>query len=306
MTEPSSPVADALTPPAAGAGSACLNCGAVLTGRWCAACGQKRDIRRLSLQHLVREVPHAVFHVDHGLVPTLKGLLLRPGQVVSEYLEGKRARYFNPLTLLVIASALCGGAWALFPFRPELFWPLVPRTGGERSWTLVGTWFKLVGATQLAWLPLMALVLFGAWRRSLLNSLMYEGRIPARWSIVLRPARADLSVLKSDPRYRLYGESIAAAAFVTAISLLITAAFAPLFALAQTPEHYRALIVVGGLAASLPALQLLRTSPRGLGSNWYDAAVNGLTFAVGTPIGFLLTLVLLAEVRSITDRFFSL
>jgi hypothetical protein len=56
--------------------------------------------------HLAHEVTHALTHADKGFLLLIKELLTRPGIVAREYLDGKRKKYFNPFTFLVITSAL--------------------------------------------------------------------------------------------------------------------------------------------------------------------------------------------------------
>lgn len=95
----------------------CLNCGTALVGPRCHVCGQPGATARLTLPHLVHEIPHSVFHVDRGLLPTLAGLALRPGRIINEYLDGKRARYFNPLTLVMIMAGLNTLLFSAFPLQ---------------------------------------------------------------------------------------------------------------------------------------------------------------------------------------------
>jgi hypothetical protein len=133
----------------------CLNCGAALSTPYCSQCGQKAATHRISLTYLLHEIPHAIFHVDRGLIPTLVGLFRRPGVVVAEYLDGKRARYFNPLTLLVLCSSLCAAMWLIFPFKPQVFWAGHVLATDARFNQFITLWFKIVGFSQLLWLPLM-------------------------------------------------------------------------------------------------------------------------------------------------------
>lgn len=95
---------------------ACANCGTVATGAYCHACGQRIGIHRLTLPHLLHEIPHAVFHVDRGFLVTIFALARHPGRTIRGYLDGHRVRYFNPLTLLMILAGLCALAYAKFDF----------------------------------------------------------------------------------------------------------------------------------------------------------------------------------------------
>jgi hypothetical protein len=56
--------------------------------------------------HLGHEFFHALTHTDKGIVFLSKEVLLRPGKVAREYNSGKRKKYFNPITFLLIVTAL--------------------------------------------------------------------------------------------------------------------------------------------------------------------------------------------------------
>ncbi len=99
---------------------ACANCGTTSVGAYCHACGQRIETHRLTLPHLLHEIPHAVFHVDRGFLVTIFALATRPGRTMNAYLDGHRVRYFNPLSLLMILAGLCALAYAKlrFDFTP--------------------------------------------------------------------------------------------------------------------------------------------------------------------------------------------
>src|SRR5688572_23676889 len=84
----------------------CQNCEVTFESKFCPDCGQKADIHRISIKHIIHDVVHAFTHADKGLLLLVKELLLRPGFVAREFVGGKRKKYFNPLSFLVIASAL--------------------------------------------------------------------------------------------------------------------------------------------------------------------------------------------------------
>ena len=84
---------------------ACPNCSTPLreTDRFCARCGQKTHQHRFNLPHIFHEFFHAFTHADKGVLMLIRDLALRPGRVLREYIvEFKRARYFNPFTLLLL------------------------------------------------------------------------------------------------------------------------------------------------------------------------------------------------------------
>jgi hypothetical protein len=84
----------------------CKNCEVSLDGKFCANCGQKADISRLTFVHVLHEFFHAFTHADKGFLLLSKRLITQPGLVAREYIEGKRKRYFNPLSFIVITSAV--------------------------------------------------------------------------------------------------------------------------------------------------------------------------------------------------------
>jgi hypothetical protein len=81
----------------------CLNCGEPLAKVYCPSCGQKASVRRIAVPDLVREIPHAIFHLDNGFLFNLRQLFRQPGRSIREYLEGRRKPYFHPLTYLILA-----------------------------------------------------------------------------------------------------------------------------------------------------------------------------------------------------------
>lgn len=87
----------------------CLNCGEVVLGKYCSNCAQKSDTKRLDILHFIQhDIIHGTLHFDRGLPFTIKQIILRPGVVASEYIQGKRVKYYNffYLTLLLIGIIL--------------------------------------------------------------------------------------------------------------------------------------------------------------------------------------------------------
>lgn len=80
----------------------CANCGAKLTGPFCAACGQHAYPRR-KLIHVIGELAHGIFYLETKTWRTLPMVLFRPGTLTRNYVYGKRARYLSPLTMFLFA-----------------------------------------------------------------------------------------------------------------------------------------------------------------------------------------------------------
>ena len=54
----------------------------------------------------MRDLPHAVFHIDRGIIYNVNELFRRPGEAIRGYLAGKRKPFFHPASYLVIALIL--------------------------------------------------------------------------------------------------------------------------------------------------------------------------------------------------------
>jgi hypothetical protein len=65
----------------------CLNCGAALSGAYCARCGQKSTQPDLTLGGFLHETTHELTHWDGKIPATLKTLLLKPGRGAGPSLE---------------------------------------------------------------------------------------------------------------------------------------------------------------------------------------------------------------------------
>jgi len=82
----------------------CKNCGALLAGRFCSACGQSADVRIPSIGALLFDVLGDAFSFDSRIWHSLATLALKPGRLTSSYLEGQRARYTPPFRMYIVAS----------------------------------------------------------------------------------------------------------------------------------------------------------------------------------------------------------
>jgi hypothetical protein len=84
---------------------ACTDCGEPTSGKFCSNCGQPTHVHR-SLFHLVEEVLHGVLHFDARIWRTLPLLLLNPGRLTREWIQGKRTRYISPLAIFLFTVFL--------------------------------------------------------------------------------------------------------------------------------------------------------------------------------------------------------
>jgi len=83
----------------------CANCGSELESayKYCPQCTQTTHLHRFTIGHIAHELIHVFTHADKSIFSLIRQLATRPGHVAREYvLEGKRKKYFNPFTLLVL------------------------------------------------------------------------------------------------------------------------------------------------------------------------------------------------------------
>lgn len=84
----------------------CLNCGAHLTGQYCGQCGQRAVGRFISIWQLLRDAFGDLLELDSRLWRTMIPLLIRPGLLTKDYLQGRRARYMPPFRMYLVLSLL--------------------------------------------------------------------------------------------------------------------------------------------------------------------------------------------------------
>jgi Protein of unknown function (DUF3667) len=94
----------------------CHNCGIRLVGRFCAACGQKAVPLSVTLHDFFHELTHEMLHVDGRIVQSIRRLVLSPGFLTREYIQGRRARWISPIRLYLIFSVVFFGLSALTGF----------------------------------------------------------------------------------------------------------------------------------------------------------------------------------------------
>ena len=96
----------------------CLNCGDTLTGRFCAACGQRAVAPHPTIRELAGDAWDELTGYDGRIASTFRGLL-SPGLLTKRYIEGQRARYLTPVRLYLIVSVVYFVVAAAAPERPS-------------------------------------------------------------------------------------------------------------------------------------------------------------------------------------------
>ncbi|MBA3609509.1 MAG: DUF3667 domain-containing protein [Chthoniobacterales bacterium] len=84
----------------------CENCGAALSGPYCAQCGQPAVDYHRSFGSLLADAADAFFNFDARFFRSFALLLFKPWRLTNDFVEGKRARHVHPLRVYLIASVL--------------------------------------------------------------------------------------------------------------------------------------------------------------------------------------------------------
>jgi hypothetical protein len=94
----------------------CSNCHTPLVGPFCARCGQEVKPLDPPLRSFAREFLAELLDVDGRVLRSLKRLVLQPGFLTREHVEGRRVAWLSPLKLYLLTSvaafamlALAGG-----------------------------------------------------------------------------------------------------------------------------------------------------------------------------------------------------
>jgi hypothetical protein len=210
----------------------CHNCGVKLSGRFCAACGQKAVPLSVTVHDFFHEFTHEMLHVDGRIAQSIRRLLLSPGFLTREYIQGRRAQWISPIRLYLVFSVIFFGLSALTGFRvglssaprePGWNWTLGSRPAGvpasQEDDEAKKLGFENAAAMQqeinralLAWvprvmfvlLPLFASLVALAYRRvdrNYLHHLIFALHVHAAWFAALALAKA--VELASEPIGRL-------------------------------------------------------------------------------------------------------
>jgi len=83
----------------------CKNCGNHLTGIYCSNCGEKKfDKHELTVKHFFSETLESFFHFDNRFFRSLKLLLIKPGQLSLNFVQGRRVSFMKPLQLFLVLN----------------------------------------------------------------------------------------------------------------------------------------------------------------------------------------------------------
>lgn len=87
-------------------GTPCPNCRTALAGPWCYACGQRSEKFNRSIWRLAGEALEGITELDGRIWQTFPRLILNPGKLTREYLDGHRAVQVPPFRIFLVVLLL--------------------------------------------------------------------------------------------------------------------------------------------------------------------------------------------------------
>jgi len=80
----------------------CPNCNKKFTGNYCSNCGQKLQKGRFTIKMILADFVNAVFLFDSTLYTTFKELIIKPGNMINNFLAGRRVKYLPPFQFFLL------------------------------------------------------------------------------------------------------------------------------------------------------------------------------------------------------------
>lgn len=84
----------------------CLQCSTATAYKYCPECGQKQNIKRLTLSSFFSDFFSRVYGLDGAFPKTFIGLSVRPALVAKEYINGIRGKYVGPVGYYFLIFAI--------------------------------------------------------------------------------------------------------------------------------------------------------------------------------------------------------
>ncbi|TDQ06544.1 DUF3667 domain-containing protein [Pedobacter metabolipauper] len=145
----------------------CLNCSSSIQYNYCPNCGQKSTTHRYSIKHFIEhDFIHGVWHVDKGILYTLKQLFTRPGHGIREFVQGKRVNYFSFVTLILLLVTLSS---LIAPYSHVHLADLMPKESKELMSAVEKFMAKYPKLVLIITIPIYSFFSFIWFRKTKLN-----------------------------------------------------------------------------------------------------------------------------------------
>lgn len=114
----------------------CTNCGEDFGSNpekieFCHICGQENHDPRSPFINSISGLVNDAVHIDNRTRLSIKTILLNPGKITKDWLEGKRARYSSPVKMFMATTALLTLNWFLLVDFNERYYSLSKETKSQ-------------------------------------------------------------------------------------------------------------------------------------------------------------------------------
>lgn len=99
-------------------GKYCKNCNSLVEDKYCSQCGQRATIHKVTFVETFNDLVSSLFLEEGPLWKTLRLLVVNPGKLFREYLEGRRKTYYKPIAFFVLISVVYLLIRALIHYDP--------------------------------------------------------------------------------------------------------------------------------------------------------------------------------------------
>ena len=86
--------------------NSCKNCGQEINTPFCSNCGQRSSVYKVTMRETFEDLADNLFSLSSPLFITLKTLIVNPGELLREYLSGKRKKYYKPISFFILTTAV--------------------------------------------------------------------------------------------------------------------------------------------------------------------------------------------------------
>ena len=296
LATPARPPAAVPSPPLDDRPTSCLNCGADRLGDYCQSCGQYHLDDRLTLRVVWREFAERFLKLERGLPATLRLALLDPGALARRYVGGERRRFVNPISFLLVGSAVAVLLIPLYASEerlmndPSMVGMTQDTTAAEAQFDRA---LRLLGEDPAAVPPEEK-------REAIAKSMERQKefmplylstmqRLYSVFSIALALAIAGLFKLffaGRDPTYT-FAEALVAGCYVAGIYLLLSAGLASVMA----PFFP---IFAGTIASSILIVGLVALAARGFYERSASATALGALSGLLALVAYMVTVIVVA------------
>ncbi len=83
----------------------CPNCSHSIEDHFCTNCGEKR-FKRIQMKDVWSDFISNLINIEGPILNTVKDLSIRPGNMIRDYLNGNRNKYYKPFQFYILATTL--------------------------------------------------------------------------------------------------------------------------------------------------------------------------------------------------------